>query len=419
MKNVKVVAASKNIKGEISLSGSKSISNRVLLIQALCDDKCNITNLSDSDDTVTMQKLIDSKDEILDAHHAGTTFRFMTAYLSTKPGTQILTGSDRMKERPIKVLVEALNELGANIEYLEKDGYPPLKIHSPRSEYKDKITLPANISSQYISAMLMIAPTLSNGLTINLEGDIVSKPYIEMTLAIMNDFGIKSDWNENTICIKHQVYKAKDYHIEADWSAASYYYIIAGLSESCEIILKGLHQQSTQGDAAIVAICEKFGIKTLFGPHQLMIVKPKLEIETPVFEYDFLKVPDIAQSISVLCAGLGTSGLFSGLQTLRIKETDRIAALQQELAKIGVYINKMPEKFSKKTGVEYYMQEGKALQQDLEPSFKTYNDHRMAMALAPLALRFPVIINDALVVTKSYPKYWVDLQKLGFEVTRQ
>lgn len=418
MKNLKVVATSKIIEGEIELSGSKSISNRVLLIHALCEDKFNIMNLSDSDDTVTMQKLIESNESVLDAHHAGTTFRFMTAYLSTKEGTQILTGSERMKERPIKVLVDALIELGAKIEYMEKEGYPPLKIYSPRSEFKDKITLPANISSQYISAIMMIAPTLAHGLTIQLDGEIVSKPYIDMTQRIMEDFGVEVVWKGNQINIEHQKYKAKDYHIEADWSAASYYYIIAGLSDQCDIILKGLHQNSIQGDAAVAEIGKIFNIETIFDQHQITLRRTKADKKLTVFEYNFLNVPDIAQSLAVLCAGMGISGLFSGLQTLRIKETDRIAALQQELSKVGVYLNKMPVKFSKKTGIEYYMLEGKATNIDEWVAFDTYNDHRMAMAFASLALRFPIIINDAAVVTKSYPNFWKDIQKIGFEVTK-
>jgi 3-phosphoshikimate 1-carboxyvinyltransferase len=417
MKNVKVTAISSNIQGEITLSGSKSISNRVLLISALCDSSFEILNLSDSDDTVTMAKLINSQDEILHAHHAGTTFRFLTAYLATKPGTQTLTGSERMRQRPVKALVDALNDLGANIEYLENEGYPPIKINAPKDEWQNEITLPANISSQYISALLMIAPVLPEGLTIHLEGEIVSKPYIDMTLSIMRDFGIEAIWTENSIHIEHQKYKAVDYHIEADWSAASYYYIIAGLSDQCDITLKGLHQQSTQGDAAIVAVGEKFNIHTIFGQHQIKIVKSKDEGAIPLFEYDFLNTPDIAQSVAALCGGLGTSGLFSGLQTLRIKETDRIAALQNELLKINVFLTKMPTKFSQKTGIEYYMQEGKADNLDSIPSFDTYNDHRMAMSLAPLALKFPIVINEANVVSKSYPKYWEDLQKIGFEVT--
>jgi 3-phosphoshikimate 1-carboxyvinyltransferase len=418
MKNLKVVATSKIIEGEIELSGSKSISNRVLLLQALCEDKFNIMNLSDSDDTVTMQKLIESSESVLDAHHAGTTFRFMTAYLSTKEGTHILTGSERMKERPIKVLVDALIELGAKIEYMEKEGYPPLKIYSPRSEFKDKITLPANISSQYISAIMMIAPTLANGLTIQLDGEIVSKPYIDMTQRIMEDFGVEVVWKGNQINIEHQKYKAKDYHIEADWSAASYYYIIAGLSDQCDITLKGLHQNSIQGDATVAEIGKIFNIETIFDQHQITLRRTKADKKLTVFEYNFLNVPDIAQSLALLCAGKGISGLFSGMQTLRIKETDRIAALQQELSKVGVYLNKMPEKFSKKTGIEYYMLEGEASNIDELVAFDTYNDHRMAMAFAPLALRFPIIINDAAVVTKSYPNFWKDIQKIGFQVTK-
>lgn len=417
MKDIQISHSSKKIQGEIQLSGSKSISNRVLLIQALCKDKFGIHNLSDSDDTQTMFTLLHAKEDELDAHHAGTTFRFMTAYLATKSGSQILTGSERMKQRPVKALVDALNEIGADITYLENDGYPPLKINAPKSEWKNVISLPANISSQYISALLLIAPTLTDGLRITLEGEIVSRPYIEMTLQLMKEFGIASEWQDNTIIIKHQNYIPTEFYVEADWSAASYYYIIAGLSDECTLTLKGLHQNSTQGDAEIARIADLFGIETVFADHHITINKNSTAKPPTLFEYNFLKVPDIAQSFAVLCAGLGVSGLFSGLQTLRIKETDRIAALQQELSKMDVFLSKMPEKFSKKTGTEYYMLEGKANYNGNLISIDTYNDHRMAMAFAPLSLYFPININDAAVVSKSYPKYWDHLQKLGFEVT--
>ena len=417
MQSLNVYCPIKDIKGEITLSGSKSISNRVLLIRALCVEKFEIFNLSDSDDTISMEKLISSSDGILDAHHAGTTFRFLTAYFSRKSGTQILTGSERMKQRPVKALVDALNSLGANIEYLEKDGYPPLKINPPSDSVKNEISLPANISSQYITALLLISPVIPGGLTIRLEGEIVSAPYIEMTIGIMQYFGVKVDWNGQTLHVAHQTYVPKDYHVEADWSAASYYYIIAGFSNSADIILKGLHKNSLQGDSAIAEIANKFSIETTFNDHEIRILKPQKSVSPDHFEYNFIKVPDIAQSISVLCAGLGTHGLFSGLQTLKIKETDRIAALQNELAKVGVFLNKMPDRLSKKTGIEYYMQEGKCMSDELNiPEVNTYNDHRMAMSFAPIGLLFPIRINDPQVVSKSYPLFWKDLGILGFEI---
>lgn len=417
MKSIVISTPHKDIKGKVTLSGSKSISNRVLLIRALCKDKFDIHNLSDSDDTITLEKLLNDSTDILDAHHAGTTFRFLTAYFSIMEGTQILTGSERMKQRPIKGLVDALNLLGANISYLENEGFPPLKISSPTSVWNKEIALPANISSQYISALLLIAPTLPNGLTLFLEGEVVSRPYIEMTIAIMGYFGIKIDWVGQSIKVEPQRYKAKDYFVEADWSAASYYYVIAGLSDSAEITLCGLQQQSIQGDAQICKIGEKFGIETLYSENEIKLIKSK-EFTIPAhFEYNFIKEPDLAQSISVLCAGLGVSGLFSGLQTLTIKETDRIGALQHEHAKMNVFLNKMPSKFSAKTGVEYYLQEGKSsVINNAIPEINTYNDHRMAMSFAPLALKFPICIIDPLVVSKSYPTFWNDLKTLGFQL---
>ncbi len=417
MNSIKLNCLNKNLNGVITLSGSKSISNRVLLIRALCEESFQVTNLSDSDDTVTLERLLNSKSSTLDAHHAGTTFRFLTAFLATKPGSQILTGSERMKQRPIKALVDALNLLGADIEYLESEGYPPIKINTPKHDFNEEITLPANISSQYITALLLIAPTLPKGIMVTLEGKIVSRPYIEMTIKMMEYFGISVDWEMNQIIIKHQKYNAKDYYVEADWSAASYYYILAGLSETANITLNGVHANSLQGDSAIAEIGTKFGIETIYEKHQIRLIKEKSLKPIAHFEYDFIEQPDIAQSISVLSAGLGVNTLYSGLQTLKIKETDRILALQQELAKIGVHLNKMPSKFSKKSNIEYYLQEGKAtINNQNSPSFDTYNDHRMAMAFAPLAILFPIIINEPMVVSKSYPKYWEDLKKLGFSI---
>jgi len=417
MNSIKIFSPEKNLKGEITLSGSKSISNRVLLIKALCHQKFEIFNLSESDDTFSMEQLIQSNEEILDAHHAGTTFRFLTAYLAQKSESHILTGSERMKQRPVKALVDALNYLGANIEYIDEEGFPPLRILPSSGIWKNEISLPANISSQYISALLLIAPVLTNGLTIHLEGEIVSRPYIEMTIGIMSYFGVEVGWKDQTISIQHQPYKPRDFHVEADWSAASYYYTIAGLSESADILLNGLHIESLQGDSAISEIGIFFGIESIFGEHQVRLLKRKDFNPPEHFEYNFIKVPDIAQSISVLCGGLGTHGLFSGLQTLRIKETDRIAALQHEHAKMQVYLNKMPANFSKKTTIEYYLQEGKAtVDQTNIPEIDTYNDHRMAMAYAPLGLLFPIKINDPEVISKSYPGFWKDLISLGFEI---
>ncbi|MBK8056249.1 MAG: 3-phosphoshikimate 1-carboxyvinyltransferase [Saprospiraceae bacterium] len=410
----------KIISGEITLSGSKSISNRVLMIRALCDEKFEIFNLSDSDDSVSMDTLLRSDDELLDAHHAGTTFRFLTAYLAIQPGTQILTGSPRMKQRPIKALVDALNLLGADIEYLEEEGYPPLKINSPKGIWKSEISLPANISSQYITALLLIAPCLPQGLTIHLEGDIVSRPYIEMTLGIMAFFGVDVVFEGNTLLVPYKKYQPKTFHVEADWSAASYFYEIAAFSESACIKLNGLHKNSLQGDADVANICKKLGIETFYDEYSITLKKEKDTVFPQNLEYNFINVPDIAQSISVLCAGIGCNVLFSGLQTLKIKETDRISALKNEHAKMNVSFSKMPERFSSKTGIEYYMQEGMSTtDKSFVPSIDTYNDHRMAMCFAPLGLLFPIMINDPLVVSKSYPGFWKDISGLGFIISEE
>lgn len=416
MKGIVLTAPTKHIQGNITLSGSKSISNRVLLIKALCGQSFAITNISDSDDTITLEKLLNQSSNLYDAHHAGTTFRFLTGYLALQKGTKVLTGSERMKQRPISALVDALNHLGANIRYLEKDGYPPLEINSPNSSWKNEITLAADISSQYISTLLMIAPTLPNGLKIHLDGELVSRPYIEMTLDIMGYFGVHSTWNGSIIEVAHQPYISKDYFVEADWSAASYYYAICALSESSEITLYGLNKASVQGDATIADISKRFGVETSYGDHCITISKSNSVVPSEM-EYNFIKVPDLAQTVSVICAGLGITGLFSGLQTLRIKETDRIAALQTELSKLGVFLTKMPEKFSKKTKVEYYLQEGTANPKNEDiPWIETYNDHRMALAFAVLALKFPIQIQHPMVVSKSYPKFWQDLRSLGWEM---
>ncbi|MDF1697313.1 MAG: 3-phosphoshikimate 1-carboxyvinyltransferase [Saprospiraceae bacterium] len=415
MSNIRLSKKDKDAFGTITLSGSKSISNRVLIIQALCKEQFEIFNLSDSDDTKTLQSLLASDDYQLDAHHAGTTFRFLTSYLAVKDGDNILTGSSRMQERPIQALSEALIQMGADISYVNKEGYPPLRIGPPAKQIASKITLSADISSQYISSLLLVAPTLTNGLEIELIGDIVSRPYLEMTLKIMEYFGIKHSWHGQTIYVDAQEYQGRDFYVEADWSAASYYYIIAAFSENVDLTLKGLLKESLQGDSAIAEIASFFGVATEFGNKEIRLKKSE-EKPQDFFEYDFIKCPDIAQSVSTMCAGLGTTGLFSGLQTLRIKETDRIAALQNELAKLNVYLSKLPAKFSKKSESEYFMQEGNLEYPSHPPSFPTYKDHRMAMSFGPFAALFPIEIEDYLVVSKSYPNFWKDLEKVGFIV---
>jgi len=414
VKKIRIHKEDKTAKGVIKLSGSKSISNRVLIIQALCDGDFKIDNLSDSDDTKTLQQLLASDDYTLDAHHAGTTFRFLTSYLAIKEGENILTGSERMQERPIKALSEALIKMGADISYEKNDGYPPLKIGTPKRELDNKISLPATISSQYISSLLLIAPCLENGLEISLVGDLVSRPYLEMTLRIMEYFGVNHSWEGDVIKVEKQDYIAKDFFVEADWSAASYYYIIGAMAEDVDITLEGLQEKSLQGDSAIVEISKSFGLSTTFDNDTLRIRKDGKKEE--FFEYNFINCPDIAQSVSTMAAGTGISTLFSGLQTLKIKETDRIAALKQELGKVNVWLSKLPAKFSKKSEEEYYMQEGGIVSDDDAPVFATYKDHRMAMAFGPLGMLFPIEMEAPMVVTKSYPNYWEDLKKLGYKI---
>lgn len=409
---IKLNFSNRNISGTIKLDGSKSISNRLLAIQALTNQEFEIENLSTSKDTVTFQKIMtEIKDGVtLDCGHAGTTFRFMTSILAFKYGTQILTGSKRMQERPIGVLVDALRELGADITYLKNEGYPPLKINNTKSIDNNKLTIQSNISSQYISALLMLAPTLPKGLVLTLEGEMVSRSYIEMTLKIMSQFGIKYRWIKNTITILPQIYIGKSMQVEADWSAASYFYSVAALSESSEINLEGLFQNSVQGDSAMIEIMSKLDIKTTFTKKGILISKSKNNSLPDVLEWDFINCPDIAQTVVVICGGLGIVGMFTGLKTLKIKETDRIQALKNELQKVEVYFMQLPSKLSKMSESINYLVEGKAVLNN--PIFSTYNDHRMAMAFAPLALLGEIEIEDPNVVIKSYPKFWEDIGQL-------
>jgi 3-phosphoshikimate 1-carboxyvinyltransferase len=411
----KISKKNKNIVGSIELESSKSISNRVLIIRALCDYSFQINRLSGAKDTQTLLRLLDQKDTTFDAGHAGTTFRFMTAFLATQQGTQIMTGSERMQQRPVGELVTALNELGADIKYLKNEGYPPLEINTPTDFGKNnQLSILATTSSQFITALLLIAPTLPNGLELTLEGNIVSRPYIEMTLSLMDFFGVKNTWKGNKISIAPQKYTAQTFTVESDWSAASYYFSMAAFAEELDLELIGLQENSLQGDSAIVEMMEEFGVKTTFSEHGLRLTKNDEE-KTPLFEYDFLRCPDIAQTLAVACAGVGIQGLFSGLETLRVKETDRIAALKNELAKVNSRFYALPKRFSQKSTKEYFSLEEKAVWEQT-PTFSTYEDHRMAMSFAPLAMFSPIQIEHPNVVEKSYPDFWNDFKKLDFEI---
>jgi len=411
---VNLTKSNKKIVGEITLNGSKSIANRALIIRALCPEDFPIKKLSNSKDTVLMDALLKSDSDVRDAGAAGTTFRFLTAYLSMQEGTQVLTGTKRMKQRPIGVLVEALRKLGAHIEYLEEEGYPPLKIHSPDNlGTNNQLSISAGTSSQYISALLMIAPTLPKGLELTLDGKIVSRPYIEMTLNLMKYFGVEHSWKDQTITVLPQTYQPKPFTVEADWSGASYYYAMAAFADELDLQLNGLFKESVQGDAILAEMMKQFKIKTTFNKKGVRLTKYKTKKLVPLFEWDFIKCPDLAQTLAVVCGGLGIQGLFSGLETLRIKETDRIAALQTELAKVQVYLSPLPKRFSPKSNKEYFMIDGKAVVDN--PTFPTYEDHRMAMAIAPLAMLGSIHVEEAMVVEKSYPLFWEDLQKLKFK----
>lgn len=400
----------RRISGTVTLDGSKSISNRALILRALSGKDFSITGLGTSKDVSTMQTLLTSQEEVLDAGAAGTTFRFLTAYLAWSGKSCTLTGSERMKQRPIGPLVEALRTLGAQIEYLENEGYPPLQFSGGQWEQVTRsLTLPASVSSQYLSALLMIAPRLPMGLELNLEGELVSRPYLEMTLRMMGFFGVDHTWSGQTITVEPQAYEARPFQVEADWSAASYYYSIAALSDHCDLTLYGLHQESLQGDAAIAGFMENLGVNTEFGEGYIRLSRTSTPPK-PFFEYDFINCPDLAQTVIACCGGLGVKGVFQGLQTLYIKETDRIAAMQNELKKLDVAF------YQDSVQANTFVVEGQAAFR-MTPEFATYEDHRMAMAMAPLAILNPIVIKDPGVVVKSYPAFWSDLESLGFEVT--
>ena len=395
------------INASIKIGGSKSISKRVLLIRALSQSQFKIDNLSNSDDTSTLLKLLVNGDQdIFDCHHAGTTYRFLTAYLSLQEGEQILTGSDRMKQRPIGPLVDALNSIGADIEYIENDGYPPLRIKSFKKQKSDNIKIKADLSSQFISALCMISPILKNGLKIEFEGELVSKPYLDMTLSIMSTFGVTSQFDNNSVTINSQSYKSQNYLVESDWSSASYHFTIASLLPGSEIRLNHFFKSSLQGDSAIVKMAEAFGVESTFEGSQL-IIRSNIGHQSS-FSYNYIKQPDLAQTLAVMGAAKNMNLQFNGLKTLRIKETDRINALQNELLKVEVSFQKSVD------GQYEFEQLGKI--NINSPKFETYQDHRMAMAFAPLSILGEIKIMNPTVVSKSYPDFWEHLEKMGFVI---
>lgn len=403
----------RSLQGDIALDGSKSISNRALIVLALAGANPTdwLANLSTSKDTTTLLRLLTQTSSTYDAGDAGTTFRFLTAYLALQPGVQILTGSARMRERPVGGLVQALRSIGAEIEFLEKEGYPPLKIgemNKTGHAGHPTVRIDAGTSSQFLSALLMVGPYLPEGLELAPEGNLVSRPYLEMTLQLMRYFGAKADWQGDTILVAPGRYTPRPFTVEADWSAASYWYEMAAFADAVDLRLRGLFAESWQGDSVVVEMMQRFGIQTDFEDGGLVLRKSGTAPQ-PLFEWDFVECPDIAQTLAVTCAGLGVRGVFTGLETLFIKETDRVAALQNELAKVGAAFRQMPDK-------AFFEVTGQATWQ-APPRFATYGDHRMAMAFAPLAFFAPVEIENPAVVAKSYPAFWQHLEATGFRTS--
>ena len=403
-----------NINAQIMLPASKSISNRALIINALANGTHPLENLSDCDDTQVMLSALQAQPgETIDIMAAGTAMRFLTAYLSVTPGDRIITGTQRMKQRPIGILVDALRELGANIEYVEKEGFPPLRIQGATLT-KSHISLPGNISSQYISALLMIAPTLKNGLQVTLTGDIISRPYIDLTLQLMKDFGAQASWlNDHELKVEPQPYRSTPYYIEGDWSAASYWHEIVALSKDATITLPSLFRKSYQGDSKMADQFAQLGARTSYKENGITILKPKMvDISQAIHvNLDFTNQPDLAQTFVVTCALQNITFRFTGLQTLKIKETDRIAALICEMKKLGYVLHEAED------SILYW--DGERCERSGE-AIDTYEDHRMAMAFAPACLVMDnICINNPQVVSKSYPRYWDDLRAAGFTIEEE
>ncbi len=427
MNRVTIRNNEKIIKGEIGLPASKSISNRALILQYLSGNKLRIHNLSEAEDTELMAALLRSIKEnrdastakVLDCRNSGTVFRFLTALLAVTPGKWLITGSERMKERPVGILADSLNRLGAAIQYENKSGYPPLSIEGKKISGGD-IEIDGSVSSQFITGLLLISPTLKKGLTIKLHNKISSLPYIQMTLQLLNRIGIQSTFKDNVIRIAFQDFEAHELTVEPDWTAASYWYEMAALSREAEILLKGLQDESIQGDSILTDISKQLGVMTIFEPEGIRLIKSGNCVKD--FVYDFSHYPDLAPAVITTCAGLNVNSRFTGIENLRIKETDRISAIQKELKKAGFQIELTGNSELRMHPIHGLLnKDGEfnipELMQNPAP-FKTYSDHRMAMALAPLSLICgSVQIENPEVVAKSYPCFWKDLNKAGFELT--
>ena len=404
----------RRIRAGVRLPGSKSISNRLLILCEVLQVSPEIHNLSTSDDTRLLQQALglirSGSGATLDIGQAGSDMRFLTALLAGRPGTWILTGSERMKERSVEELVSALRMLGAHITYLEREGYPPLRIEGTLLSGSE-VSIRADVSSQFISALLLIAPTLSEGLTIHLEGEIVSRPYIRMTLGLLEKFGFRNLEQERRIQVFPRVRRRSvaSFEVESDWSAASYYYSICALAKDCSLELSRLDKKSLQADAVVANLFEPLGVKTVYRENSVLLTKTPEK--AAYFEYDFSACPDIAQTLAAACFGLGVKASLSGLQTLRIKETDRIEALRQELTKLGAKVQASDREL-------HFEKDGPGAA--AEPVIETYNDHRMAMSFAPLVQCYPrLYMSNHEVVSKSYPEFWDHFASLGFNLNLQ
>lgn len=411
------LTAPERLDATIELPASKSISNRALIIYALSGGQIVPENLSDCDDTEVIIEALRHMPAEIDIKAAGTAMRFMTAYLSLTPGTHVLTGTERMKHRPIGTLVDALLKLGADIEYVGEQGYPPLRITGSKLQGGD-LEMDGSISSQYISALLLIGPMLERGLSLHLTGDIISRPYIDLTLWMMGEFGAHAEWTSaDTITVEPQPYKPRDYFIENDWSAASYWYEMVAMSDDPEatVRLTGLTDGSKQGDSVTRYIFSLLGVKTVFqtkkqGVPQTVTLRRNGRC-VPRLEYDFVNSPDLAQTFVVTCLAKGMPFCFKGLATLKIKETDRIEALKREARKLGFVVESRND--------SELLWDGERCEPTGDP-IDTYEDHRMALAFTPFALkRQGLLINNPLVVSKSYPKFWEDIKGAGFRISKE
>lgn len=399
--NLQLNPSKQKLSASISITGSKSESNRLLILQTLYP-QIRILNLSNSDDTRLLQAALSSDEPVIDIHHAGTAMRFLTAYFASREGKEVtLTGSERMQERPIELLVNALRDLGADITYTRNKGYPPLLVKGKRLT-KNKVRLQANVSSQYISAMMLIAPSLPGGLEIELQGMHTSTPYIRMTLALMQAAGFKGSFQGNFIRIAHQdQIDPVTLQVESDWSSASYFYSLVALSQEAEVTLDTYRRESYQGDAVLARLYLEMGVETAFEKDQIILTKRSGRRPRSV-NFHLVDAPDIAQTIAVTCLGLGIRCEMTGLHTLKIKETDRLFALKTELERLGAQVEI--------THDSLLMIPTDRIKENV--LIRTYNDHRMAMAFAPLVMKVPIVIEDADVVSKSYPEFWKDLDKI-------